>query len=353
MSSLYLRGNSVWISFSDRFRIRRQLPTKFKLDKIERRGGKIIYSRSVLDWKKRFDERLALGKWKMDSSAGQALKLSELRDAFMEGYGKERSKATQDLYRHCVKRLIEHFGDIPAAAITEENILKWRDRLRVKLGDQNVAKYVRTLAPIFKWGTVKGHLEANPFTQYTRLNPTPPPIKIYTDRELKMVFKASPAPLADQLRFYLLTGFRLDEGVKLKWEDVDFRERVINLANKKAGRMDVFPMDKELEDWMKRLPRDYSPYVFKYRGKWTVSTKLRLLIRKLNEDKKAGIDPELNVHTLRRNFISRLVKSRLSQIEVMYLARHRSIATTLKYYTAFDQGQMRKALKKSRGGTKT
>ncbi|MEW6511846.1 MAG: tyrosine-type recombinase/integrase [Bacteroidota bacterium] len=348
MSSLYLRGNSVWISFSDRFRIRRQLPTKFKLDKIERRGDRIIYPKSVLAWKKKFDERLALGMWKMDGSRSQPLKLSELRDAFMEGYGKNRSKATQDLYRYTMKRLIEHFGDIPAAAITEEDILRWRDRVRTKAGDQNVAKYVRTLAPIFKWAAVKGHIDANPFTQYTRLNPTPPPIKIYSDHELKLILEAAPAPLRDQLRFFLLTGFRLDEGIKLKWSAVDFREKVIHLENKKANRMDVFPMDRELETWMKKLPRDYEPYVFKYRGKWTVSTKLRLLIRKLNEEEKAGIDPELNVHTLRRNFISRLVKSRLSQIEVMYLARHRSIATTLKYYTAFDQGQMRRALEKSR-----
>lgn len=41
-------------------------------------------------------------------------------------------------------------------------------------------------------------------------------------------------------------------------------------------------------------------------------------------------------HTLRANFISRLVNSGLSESQVMFRARHRSLSTSHKYYVAFD-----------------
>lgn len=149
-------------------------------------------------------------------------------------------------------------------------------------------------------------------------------------------------PARNQFRFLLLSGFRLGESCALKWEDVDFSEKVIRLWNEKEKRWDYFPMDKEIERFMKQLPKTYAPFVFVYRKIGTASQRFRRLRERL------GYSEELSLHTLRTNFISRLINSGASESEVMHLARHKSIVTTHKYYTAFDQKRMREALRRSR-----
>ncbi|MGA9291505.1 MAG: hypothetical protein WBV81_02890, partial [Ignavibacteriaceae bacterium] len=47
-----------------------------------------------------------------------------------------------------------------------------------------------------------------------------------------------------------------------------------------------------------------------------------------------------SIHSLRKTYISRLVNSDLSKYDVMALARHRKIETTLRYYTKMEMDRI-------------
>lgn len=347
MSSLYLRGSHVWITFSDRWGLRHRKPLNVDLEKVERRNGRIVWPRHVLEIKRRIEIQLAAGKFDLGDAPDKDYTLSKLRDAFMDGYGKNRSKASQYQYHLSMQKLIDHVGDIPAAAVTEANILAWTRALMAGkdgVGEHTAAKHLRSISPVFAWGTAKRLIPHNPVTRYIKFTPKAKPIVPFTEEELKRIFAALDDPARNQLQFLLLSGFRLGESCALKWEDVDFPQRLIRLWNAKEHRWDYFPMDRELQAFMAGLPRLYEPFVFVYRKVHTASQRFRRLRGRLN------LSEDLSLHTLRTNFISRLINSGATESEVMYLARHRSIVTSHKYYTAFDQKRMRKALQRSRKG---
>lgn len=346
MSTLYLRGRRVWIGFSDRWGLRHRESLGIDLEKIETRNGHVVWPKEVHDLKRKFDIQLAAGKFDFDPGPEHDLKLSEILEQFMDGYGKNRSKASQYQYRLSMGKLIDRFGDIPAVALQEADILSW-SRALIKgengVGEHTAAKDLRSISPIFSWATAKGIIPRNPVTRYIKFTPKAKPIVPFTRAQIEKVFSSLDLPARDQFKFLLLSGFRLGESCMLKWEDVDFAQKVIRLWNTKEQRWDYFPMDKELEQFMKKLSRGYSPFVFVYRKIHTASQRFRRLRERLK------YSDELSLHTLRTNFISTLINSGASESEVMHLARHKSIVTTHKYYTAFDQKRMREALNRSRG----
>lgn len=345
MSSLYLRGTSVWVSFSDKFKTRRRIPTHFVLDKALLRDGKIVWPSHILDWKKQFDARLALGYWRIEDTTGEKIRVSELLEEFIAGYGSNRAPRTQILYRQAVEKFKEFFSDTPIGSVTEQDIAGWRDWMikKYKGNDQTAAKHIRQISPIFAWAVAKGMLLRSPLTRYVKFTPKPRPIVPFSEKDLQKLFVSLGRPAADQFRFLLLSGFRLGESCALKWDDVDRKQKLIRLWNQKESRWDYFPMDKLLAKFMRELSSEYSPFVFRYQNIHTLS---QLMRRRKKTLKLNGV---LKLHTLRTNFISSLINAGLTESEVMHLARHRSIVTTHKYYTAFDQKKMREALGRSRG----
>jgi len=342
MSHLYLRGSSVWISFSDRSNSRRQKPTGFILEHINRRNGKIQWPAEIVHFKRRFDQKLIFGKWQLDGIAHSPIKLSELKAEFSAGYGHTKKPSTQYLYGLAIKILIDFIGDIDARKLTQDDIMDLRTKLLSKGSEANAAKILRSLGKVLRWAESRTLISESPVTQDHAIIPKTRPIRIFKDGELAQVFEKAKPAMRDQLRFLLLSGFRVGECCALTWEDVDFTSKVIRLWNEKESRWDYFPMDGMLEDFMAGLARAYEPYVFASRNRKGMSKYLAKLIKDLDLPK------HLHVHTLRANFISNLVNAGLSESTLKFLARHRSTQTTHKYYTAFDQVEMRKALARSR-----
>jgi integrase len=341
MSSLYLRGKRIWIAFSDRFGIQYRRSTGLTIGEVKRAQGRIVYPREALDVKRKLDASLALGRWGLPEDEKRT-KISELTELYMKAVGHAKAEGTQYLSRLASQHMVRDLGDLPIAAITEDTIQRWRRILLSLEGEQSGSRDLRTMSAVFSWAVAQNLIRHTPITRYVKVTPKPVPIVPFTDEQLKEIFKTAMAPARDQFRFLYLSGFRLNESCQLKWSDVDFKQRVIRLWNAKEKRWDYFPLDEYLFRFMRRLPRAYDPYVFFYRLKRSASQ----YFRRLRDRLKMG--EELSLHTLRTNFISNLVNAGLSESEVMHLARHRSIMTTHRYYTAFDQKRMRKALERSR-----
>ena len=153
------------------------------------------------------------------------------------------------------------------------------------------------------------------------------------------------------LMIALHTGMRRGEIVALRWEDIDFKKKVIHVRHNaviretsttiseelktKAGRRDL-PLSEILEMWLVAQRKiSHSKYVIAmkdhkplsksaYRSMW------RLVERELP-------DHHVTAHILRHTYITRLFEAGLDIKEVQYLAGHSTVEMTLRVYTHYDR----------------
>lgn len=135
-----------------------------------------------------------------------------------------------------------------------------------------------------------------------------------------------------------LAGFRWDsEILNLKWADLRFTSNpTIRVWNQKASRLDHVPMSKTLEarlqDWMNaNKAEDVADdrLVFSHRCHSS-----SIFNEWLRIQKAAGIaiEDHYRLHDLRVSFCTNHVAAGTSAPQLMKLARHSSIATTMKFY---------------------
>ena len=139
---------------------------------------------------------------------------------------------------------------------------------------------------------------------------------------------------------------RRDEIRKLKWDDVDFEERIISVIKTKNNDDRIIPMDDELFNLMEELGnKNNSEFVilkedgfpYKSRKSWDGRYKKAL--------EKSGIEYR-TFHELRRTFISNLkVDEKEDDRTVMNLSGHKDIRM-MKVYGISDIENMRNAMDK-------
>jgi integrase len=147
-------------------------------------------------------------------------------------------------------------------------------------------------------------------------------------------------------RFCLYTGLRRSEVASMTPASFDFTQKTITINAKHAKRKtdhQILPMHSKLVDPLKMLceglPAD-TP-VFHVPSRTDVVSTLH------DDCKAAGIDPkDLDFHALRHSFCSLLAEQGIRPEILMKLARHKDIATTMRFYVHFKPDDERAALER-------
>ncbi|XKE43798.1 tyrosine-type recombinase/integrase [Halomonas organivorans] len=148
-------------------------------------------------------------------------------------------------------------------------------------------------------------------------------------------------------------GFRPGDVYGLRWENVNLDlgtiTKVIEKTAHHSTRPSSFPMADRLVDalrvWWQENGRPRTGYVFpshrtgRRLSAGALGRRPWPLIKKLG-----GLDPELDLYTLRHNFASQLILSGADLMTVMKLMGHRDIATTIEHYGHLTTAHMRAAL---------
>lgn len=122
-------------------------------------------------------------------------------------------------------------------------------------------------------------------------------------------------------RFAVLSGFRLEEAVNLRWTDIDWRGETIKVIGK-GGKPALIPLSSALRKLLWRLPRSTGPvFGVTYSGVKSAWRRCR---------KKSKVT-DLRFHDLRHTFATRLRRSGADLAIVKEALRHEDIATTMRY----------------------
>jgi integrase len=130
---------------------------------------------------------------------------------------------------------------------------------------------------------------------------------------------------------------RRGEIFNLKWEHIDFSEKIILVKHTKSGKTREIPISDRLYQLLIGLSRSKgnSEYVFPNpdTGRPYIDVKKSFKF----SCKKAGIS-DLRFHDLRHTFASRLVKAGVDLITVRDLLGHFSVRVTQRYtHSCMDQ----------------
>lgn len=223
----------------------------------------------------------------------------------------------------------------------------------------NEAKYatslaLRVLKSAFNKAVDWNYLNENPITKIKLPKIVKPfPVFISEDELKKVIDKETRKDFKDIYLFGFHTGCRISEILNMKWNAVDFNNKIIAVKNDKTfttkNKKDrIIPINNKLLEMLKvRIPFitsiDKSDYIFEktkgviYRAD-TVSKCFKEVVR------EAKLDERVHIHTLRHSFASNLVKNNVSLYVVKELLGHKDIQTT-QIYAHLTVDSLRNAVK--------
>lgn len=273
---------------------------------------------------------------KAEVKKGAGLTFKALANEYLD-YSERRHAAKTYQYKVIVcRRFLEWAGDVPADHVTIQLIEGF---LRTRPGNISYNRYRKDLCALLTWAWKRKlipenpcfFLEKMPEEQYVRVIPTP--------EEMAKIMLAS-----GENRPFLLVMFhtlaRLDEVLRLRWEDVNFQERTIKLWTRKrrggGWAFDLLPMNQPLYDtlWGLWQGRNQDEWVFFNTKTGTRYKRRPKLMHAIC--RRAGI-PYYGFHAIRHYAASRLHDTyKWSTAKVSRLLRHTSKQTTERYLQTID-----------------
>lgn len=242
------------------------------------------------------------------------------------------------------KSFLEYAGNLPLDRITAPTVESY---LSTRSSNHNWNKHRKDLCALFAWAWRRGLISTNPCLYIDKM-PTEAPRKLIpTEEEMaRMILAAGPdRPLVQIL---LHTMARIDEILRLKWEDVNFSETSIRLWTRKrkdgSWAFDMLPLNPTALEILRELwkKRTHTEWVFPNPRTGDRYYHRPKLMRSLC--RKAGAR-HFGFHAIRHFAASYLAdKAKESMPTVSRLLRHRRISTTEIYLQKVDDN-LRGALK--------
>lgn len=237
---------------------------------------------------------------------------------------------------------LSHYGkDIDITEITPHMLHGY---LNTRPSNYNYNAHRKDLCALFSFAKhqLKIHMP-NPCWDLEKM-PYTPPRKAPMPQEdmLKLIMASNPVTERPLLMVLILTLARIDEILRLTWQDVNFDQKTITLWTRKrkdgAYEADCLPINQDLYDvlWRSWESRAQDQWVF-----YNEKTKDRYHRRpKLMPGlcKRAGLSRQYGFHSIRHFMATYLADSKkISKKTISGLLRHKSLGTTEIYIGSVDE----------------
>lgn len=243
----------------------------------------------------------------------------------------ERGKKSISSMRCRIELLKSALGGIRALDLRLDDVQKYRqERLGAGISKATIDREVEILRAAFRLAYRREMLPKVPYFPFFNIDNVK--MRFFEAQETEKLIKDLPEPLSEVVRFVSLTGWRISEVLKLRWESVDMSVREVRLGTSKNGRPRTLALNGELWSLMIRRweAREYktkktsgiAPYVFHRRGGKGVSySSYRKTFVEACE--KAGIEGK-TTHDFRRTVARDLRRAGVSETVCMTITGHES-----------------------------
>jgi integrase len=308
---------------------------------------------------KQRESEIVLGLFKV-GWAGQRMTFDELGAEFERSHFAGLAENTVKGHRVYLNHLKAFFGMCKVSKITAELVEEYRDQRKQQRTKRNpnrtikgasVNRELECLKCVFDLAVKRKYIPENPAASVKHFNELRerPVRRMLTVEEENRIVETAPPYLRVAIVLLSQTGGRTySEGLSLRWDQVDFQNKLIRLDNniKTPGSTEPIPLSDfacaVLQAW-KKAQVSFSPFLFPSPKKAdrpisTVKTAWRGVL------KRAGV-PHFPIYTLRHVFCTRL--SAVAPDAVVQRAmRHTSPETKRRYQLGMTE-QVRQAVEKA------
>src|SRR5215472_3405183 len=298
----------------------------------------------------------------LERSTGEPLhnyKASDWLTQWLEMKEQVRSSKTMDRYRQVIRDFTASIGNrsnIALSHITPKDILAYRNSIIAASKTPRTANLsVKVVSAAFNAAVRQHIIESNPATALESL-----PIKTeekgtFTPAQASKLMRTAQGDWRAAILLGYCTGARLGDVANMRWDAVDWRNKIIRFTPSKTKRPVTIPLHPQLErELLKRAGIGKAAMFPALAGKGTggrhgLSGRFAAIM------KKAGIEAKrtqasggrrlsnLSFHSLRHSFNSVMANAGISQEIRQKLTGHTS-AETNKVYTHHELEPLRTAV---------
>ena len=227
------------------------------------------------------------------------------------------------------KKIKEYFGEKTLIEITPEAVARFQINLR-EAGYTGAAinRYVALIRHILSMAVKWGYLREHPLKGKIEMMRETHDWTFISKEEFYAIREFIGDNYRDLFDFLVMTGARLGEALKLRWEDIVWEAGVAYLKDSKTNRPRVLVLSDEvirlLEKRKERLRAREEERVFIHSD-----SEFRRAFKRALE--KAGIERRVRVHDLRHTFASWLALQGVQIQHIKEMMGHTEIRTTMRY----------------------
>jgi len=318
MASIYTRGDVLWLKYKFRGKVYRK-STGYRNTGRGKQLADIFRLQTEIDLKQKREVRptglISLG--------------SVYEDFILFKQGDNRR---MDLYDTAIKHLIRFYGTdkIAITAVKLDKMKKFRQYLLNKeFSVHTVFTYFVHIRTFFRYCVDHGYIAKNPVPKLKKSQVEKRVIPEDTMHRLLWYFRLHDQRQYNFIKLLYLTGFRKGELLSLRGEDIDIERRLIFVDNRKSNRVDKFPIDDALFNFLHTIKIPKGKLItYSVNG-------LRFWNRAI---KRMGLT-HYSLHDIRRLYAS-LMAAKMMPLELAKLLRHRDVNTALKHYADVELGKI-------------
>lgn len=267
------------------------------------------------------------------------VKFAELANYITEEYSKAHHSDSRNVKQR-LEKLKECFGDRTADSVKPSEIDNWLSK-NTKTGS-TANRYRAAMSLAYREGIRNGKVTSNPVRLVKQRKEGGNVIRFLRDNE-EVAIRAVIAEMCPEkmceLDVSLGTGMRLSEqyGARLRWHNVDFQRREIDLSRTKNYTARIIPMNAAVlaafEARRAQVPQAKSkdPVFDTLPRSWWEDVR-----------EQAGMR-DYRWHDNRHTFCSRLAMRKVNLVAIKELAGHKTLAITARY-AHLDDGAKREAV---------
>ena len=270
-----------------------------------------------------------------------------------------RSSKTMDRYRQVIRDFMASLGNranLALGHITPKDVLMYRNSiLAAKKTPRTANLSVKVVSAALNAALRQGFIPSNPATAVESLPVKAEERATFTPAQISKLVRAANGDWPGAILLGYYTGARLSDVANMRWEALDWRNKVIRFTPRKTKRPVAIPLHRDLERELLKRPGIGKAVMFQALagkdtgGRHGLSGRFAALIE------KAGIEPkrkeasgvrrlsDLSFHSLRHSFNNAMANAGIAQEIRQKLTGHTS-AETNKVYTHHELEPLRAAI---------
>ena len=325
---IYLRGDNYWVQYSVNGHRRRESAQTTD----ERKANKFLRDR-------------------LNAAEGGTLPptktlIGQLLDNLKRNYREKNPKSADWCELVVEVHLRKPFEYLRASDLGTAHLNRYIDARRAReIGNATINRELALLRRSYYLGLNEHEPPlVNKVPHIPRLEEAPPRSGFFEWEDFQRLRIELPEDIGDLALFAYWVGVRKGEILKLRWPQVDLRERIVRLEKTKNGEDRDVPMSADLYEMFARRAKNRSarcPWVFSrdgeriksFKGAWAAACK------------RCGFEEKKLLHDMRRTAVRNLINAGVSRKVAMRITGHRTEAVFERYHIV-ETDDIRDAMQK-------